>query len=49
MGLFMRKVFVFIFFVLFFFNSLEVFKEKGKQRKNIKFKATIFVSLHPLK
>ena len=41
--------FYFYFFCLFFVNSQELFKEKRKQRKNVKFKATIFVSLHPLK
>ena len=39
----------FFLFCLFFVNSQEVFKEKRKQRKSVKFKATIFVSLHPLK
>ena len=39
----------FLFFIFFFVNSQEAFKEKRKQRKNVKFKATIFVSLNPLK
>ena len=47
-----RYLFFFCFlflFCLFFVNSQEVFREKRKQRKSVKFKATIFVSLHPLK